>query len=67
MKSPYERSYISLAMRSQEYDCTSIVQDIVQGIEMIHNWIQQNRDNYQPSLRHTVRRAIKEQWVPNVQ
>ena len=39
MKSPYERSYISLAMRSQEYDCTSTVQDIVQGIEMIHNCI----------------------------
>ena len=37
MKSPYERSYISLAMRNQEYDCTSTVQDIVQGIEMIHN------------------------------
>lgn len=37
MKSPYERSYKSLAMRSQEYDCTSTVQDIVQGIEMIHN------------------------------
>jgi hypothetical protein len=37
MKSPCERSYKSLAMRSREYDCTSTVQDIVQGIEMIHN------------------------------
>ena len=37
MKSPYERSYKSLAMRSQEYDCTNTVQDIVQGIEVIHN------------------------------
>ena len=58
MKSPYERSYISLAMRSQEYDCTSTVQDIVQGIEMIHNSKLLKDPAHQPNILNPYRQSI---------